>query len=259
MQLAVQTPASGLAARRRPACAMPTASGAPLHRETTSGPWAAASHQPYTLRHARVAVVPRASLSEEAAAAGLRGAGEADVVAAASRSSVVAPAAQHADHLHGVAPHSAERSPAARQLLPCASDAPAALGLLAALLGAAVAAPGAADAAVAVAAGAQPMASVADLTATQAASLEAILRPVFALYTLLYVVRIPMTWYPNIDTRELPWLLVAAPTDPFMKATRKVVPLVGGVDVTPIVLVSVVSFFNEILLGPQGILMLIQR
>lgn len=33
----------------------------------------------------------------------------------------------------------------------------------------------------------------------------------------------------------------------------------GGVDVTPIVWVALISFLNEILLGPQGILMLIQR
>ncbi len=37
------------------------------------------------------------------------------------------------------------------------------------------------------------------------------------------------------------------------------IPLVGGVDVTPIVWVGLLSFLNEILLGPQGILMLIQR
>lgn len=39
----------------------------------------------------------------------------------------------------------------------------------------------------------------------------------------------------------------------------QVVPLVGGVDVTPIVWVGLISFFNEILLGPQGLLVLIER
>ena len=34
---------------------------------------------------------------------------------------------------------------------------------------------------------------------------------------------------------------------------------VGGVDVSPIVWVALLSFVNEILLGPQGILNLIQR
>ena len=50
-----------------------------------------------------------------------------------------------------------------------------------------------------------------------------------------------------------------APTEPTLKVTRKIVPLVGGVDVTPIVWVALISFFSEILLGPQGLLILVQR
>lgn len=57
----------------------------------------------------------------------------------------------------------------------------------------------------------------------------------------------------------MPWLIAYAPTEPILKLTRKAVPLVGGVDVTPIVWVALLSFLNEILLGPQGILMLAQR
>lgn len=111
---------------------------------------------------------------------------------------------------------------------------------------------GAADAA-------QQMQLVADLDAATAHTFESILRPLFAAFTVLYIIRITMTWYPNIDGTKLPWLLAYAPTEPILKATRNVIPLVGGVDVTPIVWVGLISFFNEILLGPQGILMLIQR
>lgn len=32
-----------------------------------------------------------------------------------------------------------------------------------------------------------------------------ILRPTFLIFTCLYIVRIPMTWYPNIDGKEFPW------------------------------------------------------
>lgn len=122
------------------------------------------------------------------------------------------------------------------------------------LLGAAalLASAGAADAA-------QQLHLVADLDAASAHTLESVLRPTFAAFTVLYIIRITMTWYPNIDGTKLPWLLAYAPTEPFLKATRSVIPLVGGVDVTPIVWVALISFFNEILLGPQGILMLIQR
>ena len=43
-----------------------------------------------------------------------------------------------------------------------------------------------------------------------------------------------------------------------MKALRMCTQ-VGGVDVSPIVWVALLSFVNEILLGPQGILNLLQR
>lgn len=63
----------------------------------------------------------------------------------------------------------------------------------------------------------------------------------------------------NQDGKEFPWSLSYTPTEPLLAATRKVVPPLAGVDVSPIVWVALLSFFNEILLGPQGILNLIQR
>ncbi|GBF89306.1 cofactor assembly of complex C subunit B, chloroplastic [Raphidocelis subcapitata] len=162
------------------------------------------------------------------------------------------------------APPQPRRAAAALPALPVAAAA-AALAALAAAAGPAAAA-------------VQPLAAVADLDAATAHSLETVLRPLFAIGTVLYIIRIPMTWYPSIDGTKLPWLFAYAPTEPILRATRKargggaasarrraggarggVIPLVGGVDVTPIVWVGLLSFLNEILLGPQGILMLIQR
>lgn len=100
---------------------------------------------------------------------------------------------------------------------------------------------------------------VAALDAGAARIAEQILRPLLTLGTILYIVRIPMTWYPNIKGEELPWAIAYYPTEPVLSITRKVIPLVGGVDITPIVWVGLLSFFSEILLGPQGILVLIQR
>lgn len=89
---------------------------------------------------------------------------------------------------------------------------------------------------------------------------EVILRPLLTLYTFLYIIRIPMTWYPDIDGTKAPWSLVVTPTEVFLAPIRSTIGVggVGGVDVSPIILVSLVSFLNEILLGQQGILMLIQ-
>jgi YggT family protein len=91
-------------------------------------------------------------------------------------------------------------------------------------------------------------------------TIETILRPLLTLYTFLYIIRIPMTWYPDIDGTKAPWSLVVAPTEWFLSPIRSTIGVggVGGVDVSPIIAVSLVSFLNEILLGPQGILILIQ-
>lgn len=95
--------------------------------------------------------------------------------------------------------------------------------------------------------------------AVQAAKLASdVLRPLFNIFTILYIIRVPMTWYPDIDGNKLPWLVAYVPTEPILSVTRKVVPLVSGVDVSPIVWVGLISFLNEILLGPQGLLTLIQ-
>ena len=63
----------------------------------------------------------------------------------------------------------------------------------------------------------------------------------------------------QIDGGKLPWSVAVKPTEPVLAPTRKAIPPVGGVDVSPIVWVAFLSFINEILLGPQGILNLLQR
>lgn len=85
-----------------------------------------------------------------------------------------------------------------------------------------------------------------------------VLRPLFNVFTLLYIVRVPMTWYPEIDGTKLPWAIAYVPTEGVLSVTRKALPLVSGVDVSPIVWVGILSFLSEILLGPQGLLTLVQ-
>ncbi len=99
----------------------------------------------------------------------------------------------------------------------------------------------------------------AGLDAAAAHTVGDFLRPMLTLFTFLFIVRIPMTWYPELDINAFPWNAAYGPTEPVLSATRKVVPLVGGVDITPIIWVGLLSFFSEILLGPQGLLVLIER
>jgi YggT family protein len=86
-----------------------------------------------------------------------------------------------------------------------------------------------------------------------------VLQPLLTLGTVAFVLRTVLSWFPKYDLKELPWSVVAAPTEPFLKPTRMVVPPVAGVDISPIVWVGILSFFSEILCGPQGLLTIMQK
>ena len=72
--------------------------------------------------------------------------------------------------------------------------------------------------------------------------------------TLAFLLRIVLTWYPQVDLNRGFWPLIAWPTEPFLAATRKVVSPIGGVDVTPVIWVGLLSLVRELLVGQQGLL-----
>lgn len=74
------------------------------------------------------------------------------------------------------------------------------------------------------------------------------------LMTFLFIFRIVLTWYPQVNQKRFPFNLVILPTEPFLAITRKIVPPIGGVDITPIIWVGIFSLVREMLLGQQGIL-----
>ncbi|BAZ50869.1 hypothetical protein NIES4103_34870 [Nostoc sp. NIES-4103] len=86
-----------------------------------------------------------------------------------------------------------------------------------------------------------------------------ILGPILGLMTFLFIFRIILTWYPQVDLNRLPFNLIAWPTEPFLVPLRKLVPPIGGVDITPIIWVGIFSLVREILLGQQGILTMLSR
>ena len=83
--------------------------------------------------------------------------------------------------------------------------------------------------------------------------------PALSALGFLFVARIVMSWYPRLPVNKFPYVVAYAPTEPILAATRKVIPPLGGVDVTPVVWFAIVSFLSEILVGPQGLLVLLSQ
>ena len=74
--------------------------------------------------------------------------------------------------------------------------------------------------------------------------------------TLIFLIRLILTWYPNIDLNKGFWLLITLPTSNILNLTRKVIPPIGGVDVGPVIWIGIISFLREILVGQQGLIKL---
>ena len=78
--------------------------------------------------------------------------------------------------------------------------------------------------------------------------------------TLVFLIRLILTWYPKVDLNQGFWIVIAIPTSSILNFTRKLIPPIGGVDVGPVIWIGIISFLREILVGQQGLIKLaIQR
>ena len=84
--------------------------------------------------------------------------------------------------------------------------------------------------------------------------LHLILGLLLAAWTLAFLLRIVLTWYPQVDLNQGAWPLVAWPTEPVLSVSRRVIAPIGGVDVTPVIWVGLISLVRELLVGQQGLL-----
>ncbi len=73
-------------------------------------------------------------------------------------------------------------------------------------------------------------------------------------WTLLFLFRIVLTWYPQVDLSQGPMRLIGAPTEPLLAFTRRLIQPIGGVDVTPVIWVGLISLLRELLVGQQGLI-----
>ncbi|MEB3199825.1 MAG: YggT family protein [Synechococcaceae cyanobacterium] len=90
--------------------------------------------------------------------------------------------------------------------------------------------------------------------------LHLLLGLLLAAWGLLFLARIVLTWYPELDLHKGVLRLVGAPTEPVLAPTRRMIQPIGGVDVTPVIWVGLVSLVRELLVGQQGLItQLMQR
>ena len=79
---------------------------------------------------------------------------------------------------------------------------------------------------------------------------------ILSFLTLVFLIRLILTWYPKVDLNKGFWLLIAIPTSSILNLTRKLIPPIGGVDIGPVIWIGIISFLREILVGQQGLIKL---
>ncbi|WP_315862959.1 MULTISPECIES: YggT family protein [unclassified Thermosynechococcus] len=80
---------------------------------------------------------------------------------------------------------------------------------------------------------------------------------ILAIFTLIFLVRIVLTWYPQINLTQGPLKAIYWLSEPVLAPTRRVVPPLGGVDISPIIWVGIVTLLRELLVGQQGLLFIL--
>ena len=91
------------------------------------------------------------------------------------------------------------------------------------------------------------------------ATLSLALGLLLGLMTVLFIFRIVLTWYPQVNLNQFPWKAIAIPTEPLLIPARKVIPPIGGVDISTILWVGICTLLREVLLGQQGLITLAMR
>ena len=86
--------------------------------------------------------------------------------------------------------------------------------------------------------------------------LDVFLGILLSFLTIVFLIRLILTWYPKIDLSKGLWLLISVPSSSILNLTKKFIPPIGGVDIGPVIWIGIISFLREILVGQQGLLKL---
>lgn len=71
----------------------------------------------------------------------------------------------------------------------------------------------------------------------------------FYFYYLLLIIRIFLTWIPNIDWDAQPYAWMRSVTDPFLNIFRGIIPPIGGaLDISPILAFIVLQLLQSFVL-----------
>jgi YggT family protein len=76
-----------------------------------------------------------------------------------------------------------------------------------------------------------------------------IVEGVINLFSMALFVWCLLSWFPNINRREAPFVYLDNVVRPVMTPIQKVIPPIGNIDISPIVLMLALGFVTRVLHG----------
>ena len=71
----------------------------------------------------------------------------------------------------------------------------------------------------------------------------------FSAYYIMIVLRVFMTWIPNIDWEREPSRTLRTVVDPYLFIFRRFIPAIGGIDFSPVIALILLPFIQTIVVS----------
>jgi YggT family protein len=68
------------------------------------------------------------------------------------------------------------------------------------------------------------------------------------IYFVLLIIRILLSWFPNLDWSNPVLSFISQITDPYLNLFRSIIPPLGGIDFSPILAIFVLQFVSNLFL-----------
>jgi len=81
-----------------------------------------------------------------------------------------------------------------------------------------------------------------------------VLAQTLSIYTLVLLVRVLLSWFPNLDWGNPVLSTVSSITDPYLNAFRGLIPPLGGLDLSAIVAFIALQLLQSLLEGASSVL-----
>ncbi|MEO1373616.1 MAG: YggT family protein [Rivularia sp. (in: cyanobacteria)] len=72
------------------------------------------------------------------------------------------------------------------------------------------------------------------------------------IYSTLMIIRVLLTWFPQIDWYNQPFAALSQITDPYLNLFRNIIPPLGGIDFSPILAFLSLNLISGLLTSLAG-------